>query len=136
MQIFVLGNPMETAINLDNRRFHNQITEARIILNCIDGKNGWDKHPLSKMYWDHRDWLELYIKTLKCYRDNLYDLAREYSRESEKVKPRWMNEWFYNIHKSRLYTKNKSFYNKYSYLGECYSNWYRVNGVWKEYPQK
>ena len=48
MQIFVVGSIIYTASKLDKKRFNNQITEARIILDCLNGKNGWGKHPLLK----------------------------------------------------------------------------------------
>ena len=40
MQIFIIGTPLETAILLDNKRFHRQLSEAKIILNAIYGENG------------------------------------------------------------------------------------------------
>lgn len=50
MQIFVTGTAYQTALDLDRKRLSNQITEARITFDCLMGKNGWDKHPLIKMY--------------------------------------------------------------------------------------
>ena len=135
MQIFVIGSIYETAISLDRKRFHNQITEARITLDCLKGLNGWGRHPLMKMYKGCEKWLELYIKIFKLYRDGYDDYAYILSEIADHIKPQWFTEDFFNKHKSRLYTKNPTHYNQWAYLGESYSNWYRVDGVWKEYKQ-
>lgn len=136
MQIFVTGTTVQTALDLDRKRLSNQITEARITFDCLMGKNGWDKHPLIKMYRGYEVWLDWYIVTLRAVFRGDLDSAIEFSREAEKVQPEWFNEEFYNMHRSRLYTKNPKEYFQWSYLGESYSNWYRVDGVWKEYKQK
>lgn len=136
MQIFVVGSIIYTASKLDKKRFNNQITEARIILDCLNGKNGWGKHPLAKMYKDCKGWLELYIEVFRSFKASNIDIANKISEEAEKVKPSWMDQKFYDRHKSRLFTKNPNYYNEWGYLGKSYSNWYIVDGVWKEYIQK
>ena len=136
MQIFVTGTAYETAVHLDRKRLSNQITEARIILNCLRGKNGWGKHPLAKMYIGCEEWIEYYIETLRYVFRGHLQLAMESSRKADNLTPSWFSDWFYNVHRSRLYTKNKSHYKQWSYLGESHSNWYRVNGIWREYKQK
>ena len=59
MQIFVTGTAYQTALDLDRKRLSNQITEARITLDCLMGKNKWDRHPLIKMYRGYAVWIEL-----------------------------------------------------------------------------
>lgn len=136
MQIFVTGTVFETIEALDKKRFHNQITEARIVLECLQGKNGWGKHPLIKMYTDYEDWLMCYIEAFKAYKSGEVEAAKIISRIAELYQPDWFDEEFYNKHRARLYTKNPKEYSQWAHLGESYSNWYRVGGVWKEYKQK
>lgn len=136
MQIFVVGSVIYTASVLDKKRFNNQITEARIILDCLNGKNGWGKHPLAKMYGECKEWLGLYIESFRRFKDGDIDGATQLSEAAERIKPLWMDENFYNMHRARLFTKNPTHYKQWYYLGESYSNWYRVDGVWKEYIQK
>lgn len=136
MQIFVTGTVFETIEALDKKRFHNQITEARIVIECLRGKNGWGKHPLIKMYTDYEDWLMCYIEAFKAYKSGEVEAAKIISRIAELYQPDWFNEEFYNKHRARLYTKNPKEYSQWAHLGESYSNWYRVGGVWKEYKQK
>ena len=135
MQIFVTGTAYQTAIDLDRKRLSNQITEARIIRDCLMGKNGWDKHPLAKMYIGCEEWIAYYIATLRCVFNGNLDEAIDMSSKADAIAPEWFDERFYNMHRSRLYTKNPEHYKQWAYLGTSYSNWYRVNGVWKEYKQ-
>ncbi len=136
MQIFIVGSPLTTALSLDNKRFHNQITEARLILEAIQTKRGWYKHPLAKMYEDYEEWVDLYIKTFKAVKVKDIILASEYSNKADSIKPPFLSQEFYNHMKSRLYTKNKEFYEDWCIFGESYINKYFVSGEWKEYLQK
>ena len=135
MQIFVTGTAYQTALDLDRKRLSNQITEARITFDCLMRRNGWDKHPLIKMYRGYAVWLDWYINTLRAVFRGDLESAIEFSREADKVQPEWFGEEFYNMHRSRLYTKNPKEYYQWAYLGTSYSNWYLVDGVWKEYKQ-
>lgn len=136
MQIFVTGTAYQTALDLDRKRLSNQITEARITFDCLMGKNKWDNHPLIKMYRGYAVWLDWYIQTLRAVFRGDLENAIVFSREADKVQPEWFNEEFYNKHRARLYTKNPKEYFQWAYLGESHSNWYRVDGAWKEYKQK
>ena len=136
MQIYVVGSAYETAVCLDRKCLINQITEVRIIIDCLRGKNGWHRQPLVKMYWDYEQWLIHYMDTLKYVWGGRHDLAQQSSLLAELVKPGWFCDWYFNVHKSRLYTKDKEHYKQWAYLGEAKSNWYLVNGIWKEYKQK
>lgn len=60
MQIFITGTPLETALDLDKKRFYRQLSEAKIIRKAIMGLNGW-KGPLIEMYRNNTEWLDLYI---------------------------------------------------------------------------
>lgn len=136
MQIYVLGSIEETIKSLDIKRLNNQATELRLTIECLYGLNGWWKQPLIQMYSGYHIWLEVYLQAIKAFKNKEYRLMKYWSDIGEDVKPEWFCEDFYNIHRSRLYTKNPHHYKQWSYLGFTYSNWYRVNGEWKEYKQK
>lgn len=140
MQIFIIGRPLETALELDKRRFNSQIHEAKIILNwCNLINNGEGKHwvnqPLAKMYINNIDWLSLYIELFESVKNNDLEKANEIDRLMLQITPNWHCEEYYIQMKRRLYTKNPKFYNKWHYLGESYDNWYWVDGRWKKFPQ-
>ena len=72
MQVFVpYQEPIKCAEALfnDKRRFNKQIVECRQILDAIDGKKAWSNHPCTKMYKEHRGWLNEYMLSLIYYRD-------------------------------------------------------------------
>lgn len=140
MQIFIIGGPLETALELDKRRFNSQIREAKIILNwCNLINNGegkrWVNQPLAKMYINNIDWLSLYIELFESVKNNDLEKANEIDRLMLQITPNWHCEEYYIQMKRRLYTKNPKFYNKWHYLGESYDNWYWVDGRWKKFPQ-
>lgn len=141
MQIFIINNPLETASVLDKRRFNAQIREAKIILNwCKMIKNGegkrWVNQPLAKMYIDHIEWLENYIKVFECIRDNDIEKATGCNLRAISLTPSWHTKSYYDQMRRRLYTKNPVFYQRWKGYGESYDNWYWVDGIWKKYPQK
>lgn len=37
MQVFIVGSPLETAMALSKRHLNNQINEAKIILDALNG---------------------------------------------------------------------------------------------------
>lgn len=136
MQIFVTGSALETAKSLDRLRLNRQISEARILIEGIKGLNGWGKQTIAKMYSSDVEWLEAYKNTLQCWFKGDKEGAIRESYKADALTPSWFSEKFYNIHRSRLYTKDPIFYKKWSYLGRSFSNWYFINGSWKEVKQK
>ena len=139
MQVFIIDNPLYTALVLDVRRFHAQIREAKIVIKwCTMIKNGnsrWVNQPLVQMYINNLEWLETYIKVFEAVKNGDVDLANEYNRIAMSITPNWHSQDYYTQMKKRLYTKNQSHYKQWSYLGVSYDNWYYVNGQWRFYKQ-
>jgi hypothetical protein len=140
MQIFIIDNPLQTAISLDTRRFYAQIREAKIVLKwCEQVKSGegqrWVNQPLVRMYINHMDWLRLYLQIFEAVRDGDMNRARILNEQTYQIIPNWHCIPYYTQMKRRLYTKNKSFYKIFEYLGESFDNWYWVDGKWKKIPQ-
>ena len=51
MQVFIVGNPLETAMILDSRRLNKQIIETEQIIKAITGESkAWNNHPVVKPY--------------------------------------------------------------------------------------
>ena len=56
-----------------------------------------------------------------------------------RTKPDFLKnaEWYFENMKNRLFTKDKQYYSQYFPTAvESYSNYYYVNGEWREYKQK
>lgn len=69
MQVFVpFKEPLKTAQCLDKKRLNKQIIECKQILAAINSKKAWSNHPCTKMYKEHREWLNEYMLCLKYYR--------------------------------------------------------------------
>lgn len=136
MQIFIIDTPIKTALSLDRRRFHNQITEAKLILKGIRGENGWGRHALAKMYKDHSLWLEYYIMVFEAVKRCDLAEAEFYNEFANEIKPNFLTEDFYNHMKCRLYTKDKEFYKDWEVFEESNINKYFVDGEWKCFIQK
>lgn len=136
MQIYIIGTIEDTIKSMDNKRLNNQATELRLTLDCLYDLNGWWRQPLMHMYSGHQMWLEVYLQAIKAYKNKKYNQVTYWSNLGEAIKPVWFCEEFYNMHKSRLYTKDPEHYKQWSNLGTSYSNWYMVNGKWVEYKQK
>lgn len=133
MQVFIVGSPLETAKALDKLRLNKQIIECKQILDALKGRKAWSNHPCVLQYKSKEgyDWLLDYLYCLKCYKEGLYKLAREFSDQA--FKPNFHTEEYYNQMKRRLYTKNKENYSQWAYLGESEENWYFVDGKWRKY---
>lgn len=50
MQVFIIGTPLETAIALDPLRLNKQLLETQQILDALNGKKAWSKHPAVLQY--------------------------------------------------------------------------------------
>lgn len=139
MQIFFIGTALETARCLDKRRLNKQIIEVNQIISAIEGNSkAWRNHPITIMYENSLNFLRSYKWCLVAYKENRMEDAQWFSDRCERTKPDFLKdcEWYFENMKNRLYTKNKEHYLEYfPYAVESYSNFYYVNGEWKEYKQ-
>ena len=147
MQIFIIGNPYETALTLDKRRLNKQVIETGQIIDAIcyriHGRKGgaWRNHPVVIMYQDHLEWLTRYGEILDLVRlghkiedgDGVSNLLRSTIEEAEKLKPHFHTQEFFHQMKRRLYTKDNQHYSQWASLGESEENWYFVDGGWIKY---
>lgn len=132
MQVFIVGTPLETAMALSKRHLNNQINEANIIFDALNGKKAWSNHPCVLQYRGYERWLEMYVRTLHYYDRNI-GLQLIANEEALKLTPPFHTQEYFNQMKRRLYTKNKEHYSQWSYLGESEENWYFVDGEWRKY---
>ena len=139
MQFFLIGSVLETAKCLDNRRLNKQIIEVKQIISAIEGKTkSWRNHPVTIMYENDLNFLRGYKNCLIAYKEGRMSDAMYFSEWCERTKPDFLknNTWYFENMKNRLYTKNKEYYSNYfPYAIESFSNFYYVNGAWKEYKQ-
>lgn len=137
MQVFIpYASPFYTAICMknDTRRFLKQIQEARQILSAIsDPTRGYANHPVTKMYKDHTDWLNVYLRVFEFVRSNNLFLAWSSSLFADKIRPEWMTGELCDQYKRRLFTKAPHKYPQFAELGESLENWYIVSGELKKY---
>ena len=111
MQIFLIGNVLETAKCLDNRRLNKQIIEVKQIISAIEGKTkSWRKHPVTIMYENDLNFLRGYKNCLIAYKDGRMSDAMYFSEWCERTKPDFLknNGWYFENMKNRLYTKIKN----------------------------
>lgn len=126
MQVFVVGSPLETAMALSRKHLRNQINEANIILMSIHGEcKGWIHHPVVLMYSEPNSvrWLQMYADILEGYL-NGYTGLKLADIEAKSITPKFHTQEFITNMKRRLYTKDRNSYERYSYLGESWDNWY------------
>lgn len=141
MQVFIIGTPFETANALSKRHLNNQINEARIILDALNGAKAWSNHPCVLQYKGHEYWLTAYMKCLCEYRkyrlhiDSLDHLgaARIWDLYAMDLQPIFHKDLYYDQMKRRLYTKDPEHYKQWAHLGESDCNWYFVDGEWRKY---
>lgn len=141
MQVFIIGTPFETAIALSRRHLNNQINEASIILDALNGKTTWSNHPCVLQYRGYEEWLQSYKECLEECQEGKSDDSpdggfygmRDASRHCEVCKPSFHTQEYYDQMKRRLYTKDKEHYKQWAYLGESQENWYFVDGKWRKY---
>lgn len=131
MQVFIIGSPLETAKALSPKHLNNQINEAKIILNALNGAKAWSNHPVVLQYRGYEEWLKLYTFVLEEYRNGNYSVAE--TIDSVIVPPPFHDEEFFNQMKRRLYTKNPQHYSQWYNLGKSEENFYFVDGVMRKY---
>lgn len=129
MQIFITGTPLETALDLDKKRFYRQLSEAKIIRKAIMGLNGW-KGPLIEMYRNNTEWLDLYILIFEAIRIGDIAMAEYLNKDALKITPIFHSDKYILNMKSRLYTKDNIYYKKWSHIGESYINMYWKGNEW------
>ena len=133
MQVFIVGSPLETAMALSKRHLNNQINEAKIILDALNGAKSWSNHPAVLQYRGYEKWLKGYLRVLECHRRGNTRLAAFFDVETERVRPDWHTQEYYDQMKRRLYSKDPQHYAQWADLGESVCNWYFVDGEWRKY---
>ena len=128
MQTFLpCSNFVETAKCLDNKRLGKQRSEAKMILDILEGraklnkygKISWVNHPVVKMWAGYEDCLKHYINCIidewesRGFRNNM---GRERVDVFELECPPWLqDERLYKSHQSKLLEKDEKFYSKYEW---------------------
>lgn len=133
MQVFIIGTPFETAMALSKRHLNNQINEAKIILDALNGAKAWSNHPCVLQYRGYEGWLDDYKKCLEGYAMGDTVRATVYNILADGIRPNWHTQEYYDQMKRRLYTKDKEHYKQWANLGESDCNWYFVDGEWRKY---
>ena len=140
MQIFFIGNALDTAKCLDKKRLNKQIIEVNQLIKAIEGKTkAWRNHPVTVMYENDLNFLRGYKNCLTAYKENRIQDAEFFSKWCERTKPDFLKDcgWYFENMKNRLFTKDKQHYLQYFPTAvESYSNYYYVKGEWREYKQK
>ena len=117
---------METAIAMvgDTRRYNKQLLETQQILDALNGKKAWSRHPAVLQYRGHEEWLEDYLECLVAYKNK--DLVKAFVAEQwcHITRPKWHTPEYYNQMKRRLYSKNPEHYKQWAHLGTSLENWY------------
>lgn len=126
MQVFIIGTPLETAMAMagDTRRYNKQIIETQQILDALNGKKAWSRHPAVLQYRGHEEWLEHYLSCLTLYKHNASIRAGVCSDLARMCTPEWHCVEYYTNMKKRLYTKNPEHYKQWAHLGTSLENWY------------
>lgn len=134
MQVFIVGTPFETATSLSPRHLNNQINEAKVILDALNGAKAWSNHPCVLQYRGHEKWLENYRACLLRYYHGEIDRASTSNRWCEIIgKPPFHTTEYFKQMKRRLYTKDPVYYEQWAHLGKSEDNWYFVNNEWRIY---
>ena len=133
MQVFIVGSPLETAMALDPKRLRKQIIECRQILDALNGKTAWSNHPCVLQYRGYEKWLKCYLRVLECHTRGNTMLAAFFDVETERFRPNWHTQAYYDQMKRRLYSKNPEHYKQWADLGKSDCNWYFVDGEWRKY---
>lgn len=133
MQVFIIGSPLETAMALDPLRLNKQILETQQILDALNGKKAWSRHPAVLQYRGHEEWLEHYLSCLTLYKHNASIHAGVCSDLARMCTPEWHCAEYFDQMKRRLYTKNPEHYKQWEHLGKSNQNFYYVDGEWRIY---
>lgn len=130
MQVFVpYSAPIDVARCLDPKRLNKQIIECQQILDAIDGKSdAWKNHPVTKMYYPYRNWLEHYLNTLANFKEGDLGHAEWWNKHANYIRPAFLTDEFCDQHKRRLYTKAPSLYPQFEEYGTTEENWYFLDG--------
>lgn len=133
MQVFIIGNPLYTAMALDRRRLNKQIIECKQILDALNGAKAWSNHPCVLQYRESILWLCNYMKCLECYqRGNIFS-AKLFSSDCNIIRPPFHTQEYFDQMKRRLYTKDPVHYAQWAHLGTSEVNWYFVENEWRYY---
>lgn len=138
MQVFICEkSPIKVceAMKLDRVRMNKQVIEARQIIKSIEGlSKSWKNHPVCLMYKKHKEWLYDYMCCMDCYLKGLYEYAKYWSDEADKIRPSFL-DWDELIiqHRKRLYSKSPDKYPQFAQYGTSDINYYVVNGELLKY---
>jgi hypothetical protein len=133
MQVFIVGSPLETARALDKKRLNRQIQETKVILDTLNGAKAWSNHPCVLQYRGYEKWLKGYLRVLECHKRGNTRLAAFFDVETERVRPDWHDQRYYDNMKARLYTKNPQHYAQFAEYRTSDYNLYYVDGEWRKY---
>lgn len=124
MQVFIVGSPLETAMALDPLRLNKQLLETQQILDALNGKKAWSRHPAVLQYRGYEKYLEFYLESLKYYQQGNCLGSAMYSAFAVALSPEWHCAEYHDQMKRRLYTKNPEHYKQWEHLGTSLENWY------------
>ena len=133
MQVFIVGSPLETAMALSKRHLNNQINEAKIILDALNGAKAWSNHPCVLQYRGYEEWLREYRSCLEAWKDNDKLAAFVAEQWCHQTRPPFHTQEYFDQMKRRLYTKDPQHYAQWADLGTSDENWYFVNGALRKY---
>ena len=131
--MFIIGTPLETAMALSKRHLNNQINEAKIILDALNGAKAWSNHPCVLQYREHKTWLQCYTRCLECYSRGFPSSPMWYSEYSVVYQPRFHTQEYFDQMKRRLFEKDEEHYKQWAHLGKSECNWYFVDDEWRKY---
>lgn len=133
MQVFIVGNPLYTAMALDRRRLNKQVIECKQILDALNGAKAWSNHPCVLQYRESILWLRNYMKCLESYQKGDMVSAELFNGACNCIRPPFHTGEYFKQMKRRLYSKDKEYYEQWASLGESEDNWYFVDGEWRIY---
>jgi hypothetical protein len=117
---------------MDKLRLNKQILECRQILDALNGAKAWSNHPCVLQYRGYEKWLKGYLRVLECHKRGNTRLAAFFDVETERVRPDWHDQRYYDNMKARLYTKNPQHYAQFAEYGTSDYNLYYVDGEWRK----
>lgn len=124
MQVFIVGNPLYTAMALDRRRLNKQVIECKQILDALNGAKAWSNHPCVLQYFDSILWLRNYRKCLDSYQKGDMISAELFSSACDCICPSFHTTEYFDQMKRRLYSKDPVYYEQWAHLGTSEDNWY------------
>lgn len=130
MQVFCpYAEPIKVAVAMwaDKKRYNKAIIELKQIIAAIEGAKAWRNHPVCLMYKEHKEWLYDYMCCMDCYLKGLYEYAKYWSDEADKIRPSFLTDDFCDQHKRRLFTKSPDKYPQFAEYGTSEENWYFVD---------